>query len=74
MDEAWDLLPAESFRRATKPKVNTRGTTRNGELNVKAYLSMTLLEREIGMTADQYQAFHALQRQRVFERYGVDPS
>ena len=43
----------------------------NVAANQAAFKRMSLLERETGMSHEQYEAFHAEQRQRVLARYGI---
>jgi len=45
--------------------------TQNARANQKAYARMSMLERDLGMTAVEWKQFHAEQRTRVLKRYGL---
>lgn len=44
----------------------------NATAQRKAFKKLSILERECGITLEQYEALHAEQRARVFARYGLD--
>ena len=54
-----------------KPQVPVCKGSTNADRNRAALRAMSQLEREIGMTADEFAAFHREQRERVLSRYGI---
>ena len=68
------IKQAEYARQANTPWRTAAVKARrldNVAANQRALKNMSLLERETGMSHEQYEAFHASQRERVFARYGV---